>query len=92
MGPLDAIFHLANFLLPALAMALLLPSLVRLVWWRRLRSVAWSVMARRVALVGVVILIAGWAMNGRDGAMATYATLVMASALVVWWTAFKGRA
>ncbi len=92
MGPFDAIIHLANFLMPALAMALLLPSLARLVWWRQLRTVSWGVMVRRVALAGVVVLVAGLVLVGRDGAMATYGALLLASALVVWWTAFKGRA
>ena len=29
---------------------------------------------------------------GRDGAMASYAALVLASALTVWWTGLRGRA
>ncbi len=92
MGPFDALIHLANFLMPALAMALLLPSLARLLWWRKLRPVGWGLMARRVGLTGVAVLVAGLVLIGRDGAMATYAALVLASALVLWWTAFKGRA
>lgn len=92
MGPFDALIHLANFLLPALAMALVLPSLARLMWWRKLKPVGWGVMARRVGLAGVAVLVAGLVLIGRDGAMATYAALMLTSALVVWWTAFRGRA
>lgn len=92
MGFSLALIHLANFVLPAAGMALLLPTLVRLLWWRQLKGVGWALMARRVALVGVVVLAGGLIALGRDGAMATYAALTVASAVTVWWTAFKGRA
>lgn len=91
MGFLDALIHLFNFLLPALAMALLLPALARLLWWRALKGLGW-VLTRRVAFIGVIVLVAGLVIAGRDGAMGTYAALVMSAALVVWWTGFKGRA
>lgn len=92
MGFLDVLIHLANFLLPALAMALLLPSLARLLWWRKLSGVSWALMARRVAWVSLAVLAGGLLLLGRDGAMATYAALVAGGALAVWWTGFKGRA
>jgi hypothetical protein len=92
MSLIDALIHLVNFVLPALGMALILPSLVRLLWFKRLRSVGWALMVKRVALMGVVVLLAGLVLLGRDGAMLTYAALVLSSALVIWWTAFKGRA
>lgn len=91
MGFLDALIHLFNFLLPALAMALLLPALARLLWWRTLKGVGWALVCR-VALVGIAVLVAGLLIEGRDGAMGTYAVLVISAALVVWWTGFKGRA
>ncbi len=92
MGPIDALIHIVNFFMPALCMALVLPSLVRLVWFRQAKSVAWTVLAKRVALAGSLVLMAGLVVLGRDGAMLTYAALVLASAGVVWWTAFRGRA
>ena len=91
MGPLDAIFHLLNFLAPALGMALILPTLVRPVWWREMKTVSWALLARRTAWAGVAVLVAGVVLLGRDGAMLTYAALVLASAGTVWWTAFRGR-
>ena len=92
MGFTDAVFHLINFLLPALTLAVLLPTLARLLWWRRLRAVAWTLLARRVALCGVAVLLAGVVVLGRDGEMATYAALAVGAALTVWWTGFRGRA
>lgn len=91
MGFLDVLIHVFNFLLPALAMAVLLPALARLLWWRALKGLGWS-MTLRVACAGVLVLVAGLLIAGRDGAMGTYAALVMSAALVVWWTGFKGRA
>ena len=92
MGLFDVLIHIVNFFMPALGMALILPSLVRLIWFRKLRSVGWRLMATRVALAGAAVLVAGLVVLGRDGAMWTYTALVLASAGVVWWTAFRGRA
>lgn len=91
MGFLDALIHLFNFLLPALGLAVLLPALARLFWWRTLKGMGW-VLTSRVAMAGVIVLVAGLLISGRDGAMSTYAALVISAALVVWWTGFKGRA
>ena len=92
MGLTDALIHILNFFMPALGLALLVPTLVRMFWFKKLRGVSWALMAKRVALVGSAVLVAGLVALGRDGAMLTYAALVLASALAVWWTAFKGRA
>lgn len=88
MGPLDALTHLMNFFLPALGMALLAPSLARLVWWKALKG-QWTRQARWVAAAGAVVLVAGLALTGRDGAMLTYGALVLSSALVIWWTGLR---
>jgi hypothetical protein len=92
MGLIDALIHILNFFMPALGLALLVPTLVRVFWFRKLRGVSWALMAKRVALGGSAVLLAGLVALGRDGAMLTYVALVLASALAVWWTAFKGRA
>ena len=89
MGPLDAIFHIANFLLPALGMAMLVPSLARLVWWKTLKPVGWWRQVRWVAVANVAVLVLGVILTGRDGAMLTYAGLVLASAATVWWTGLR---
>lgn len=89
MGLFDAINHLLNFLLPALGMALLVPSLARLVWWKALRSAGWLRQVSWAAALNALILLAGLLLTGRDGAMLTYAGLVLASALTVWWTGLR---
>ncbi|WP_243738545.1 hypothetical protein [Aquabacterium commune] len=81
--------HLLNFLLPALAMAVLVPALARVVWWQALKSAGWWRQVRWCAVLNVAALVIGLLVMGRDGAMATYAGLVLASALTVWWTGLR---
>lgn len=89
MGFFDALNHALNFLLPALAMALLVPSLARLVWRKALRSAGWLRQVKWAAAGNVVVLVLGLVLTGRDGAMLTYAGLVLCSALTVWWTGLR---
>ncbi len=93
MGFIEAVVqffsHVLNFLLPAVAMALLVPSMARLVWRKPLSGVAWSRQVLGVALVNVGVLLLGLLAFGRDGAMWTYAGLVLASAVTVWWTGLR---
>ena len=85
MGPLDLFWHLANLLAPALGMALIAPTLAKLLWRDALRRAPWAALAAWVGAVGVMVLLGGLVLLGRDGRMATYATLVVASAGVLWW-------
>jgi hypothetical protein len=84
MGLLDVLVHLLGFVLPALAVALFLvggaavclphnPATPR--WW-----VQWAVNAA----VGVLVLLGGLVLTGRDGKVATYAVLVLAMASSQW--------
>lgn len=88
-GALDAVGHALNFFLPAWVMALMVPSLARVVWWKALRSVGWWSQVRLAAVLNAIVLVAGLLILGRDGAMYTYAGLVLASALTVWWTGLR---
>ena len=89
MGFFNALNHLVNFFLPALTMALLVPTLARLVWRAELKGKAWSGQVKWSALANTGVLIGGLVLTGQDGAVATYAGLVLASALVVWWTGWR---
>ncbi len=89
MGFLDGLNHALNFFLPALGMALLVPSLARLVWWKALRSAGWLRQVKWASIINSAVLIVGLLMTGRDGAMLTYAGLVLGSALTVWWTGLR---
>ena len=48
-------------------------------------------MASWAAAAGVASLVAGLVVFGRDGKMATYGVLVVASALALWWVGFARR-
>ena len=89
MGFLDALNHALNFFLPALGMALLVPSLARLVWWRALQRAGWFRQVTWAALGNALVLALGLVLIGRDGAMLTYMGLVATSAFTVWWTGLR---
>ena len=91
MGPLDAFWHVLNFIGPALGVALIATALAKLSWRRELAAVSWRRMAGWASCAGILALLAGLMVFGRDGTMLTYAGLVMASALALWWVGFMRR-
>lgn len=86
MGFFSALNHAWNFFLPALVLALLVPTLARLMWRHELKSRSWRRQVKWTALTNAIVLVLGLILTGQDGAVATYAGLVLASAGVVWWT------
>ncbi|MDP1691520.1 MAG: hypothetical protein Q8L49_06150 [Burkholderiaceae bacterium] len=91
MGPLDGLWHLLNFVAPAFGVALLAASMVKLLWRRELAAVAWRRLALGSAIAGILALIAGLLVFGRDGKMTTYVALIVANALALWWLGFFRR-
>lgn len=80
--------HLLNFIAPAAVVALLLALSSRvfsrfLVSKRPLAQSIWAQIAI-IFIVNVVVLGAGLVFFGNDGKMATYAAMVLASALSQW--------
>ena len=88
MGPLDALNHAVNFLLPAFAVGAVAAALAKLTWWRDLRGVPWRALAAWAACAGVLASAAGLVVTGHDGAMGTYAAMVGAVALALFWRGF----
>lgn len=88
MGPIDALWHLLNLLAPALAVGFLGSALAKLLWRQELAGVRFSRLALWSCTAGAVSTAAGLALFGRDGRMASYAALTLASALALWWTGF----
>jgi hypothetical protein len=88
MGPLDAIWHLGNLFLPALALGALAAALAKLLWRRELALVAWRRLAGPAAAAAALVTVVGLVIFGRDGKMATYAAMVCACALTLWWRGF----
>lgn len=85
MDSLDAVWHLLNFIAPAVAVALLAASLAKLLWRGELAAVSWRSLVLWASLAGLLTLIAGLVLFGRDGKMATYAAMVVACAFMLWW-------
>ena len=85
MGPIDVLWHLANLLAPALGLALIAPSLAKLLWRDALRSVPWAPLVGWVGAANALVLVGGLLLLGRDGRMATYVAMVLGSAAVLWW-------
>lgn len=92
MSPADALWHLANFFAPALAVGAASALLSKLLWRGRLAGVGWWRLARGASLCAALVLMAGLVVFGRDGRVATYGGMVLATALSLWWTGFvRGR-
>jgi hypothetical protein len=76
------ILHLFNFVLPALAMAALMP------WAGRwVMGSGGAPLRRRMAVhavAGVLVLVAGLVVQGHDGKMSTYLALVLVAATAEW--------
>jgi hypothetical protein len=88
MGPLDALMHLGNLFLPGLALGALAAALAKLLWRKELAPVSFKRLALPAALAAAAVTLAGLVVFGRDGKMATYAGMVLACALTLWWRGF----
>ena len=91
MGPIDALWHLGNLFVPALALAALAAGLAKLLWRRELGAVGWRPLAAAAAVANAAVVLAGLLAFGRDGRMATYGAMVAACALTLWWRGFVRR-
>jgi hypothetical protein len=88
VGALDVIWHLGNFLLPAIGMGLLAATGAKLLWRSELAAVPWGWLARDASLAGIVTLMGGLAVFRQDGRMLTYGAMVLACAFTLWWRGF----
>ena len=88
MGPLDALWHVLNLLAPALGLGVIAASLSKLLWRRALAAVRWRRLAAWACGAALLALLAGLVLSGHDGRMATYAAMVLASTMALWWVGF----
>lgn len=91
MSPLDAAWHALNFLFPAIGVAVLATAAAKLLWRSELAEVGWRRLMLWTAAAGIAALVGGLAVFGRDGKMASYAAVVLASAATLWWVGFGTR-
>lgn len=88
MSPLDVLLHLLNLLWPGAMLGVVAAALAKVVWRRELRAVRWRWLAAWSALPAMAVAVAGLVLHGRDGRMSTYAAMVVAAALGLWWSGF----
>ena len=74
--------HLLGFVLPALAMAVLMPWAGRWVMGTGAKPIGHRMWVH--ALIGVCVLLLGLWVHGQDGQMSTYIALVLVAASVEW--------
>jgi hypothetical protein len=86
--PLDALWHLLNFAVPAVGVGTIAALAAKLLWRRELQRASWLRLSTWATLAGLSALVAGLLLFGRDGRMATYLMLLLASAAALWWAGF----
>jgi hypothetical protein len=86
---LDALWHVLNFLAPALVVPLVATLLAKLVWRKALRSRQVVSLWWPASAASGAVLVVGLVVFERDGKMATYLALVLATAVVLWWRGLR---
>ncbi len=76
--------HVLNFAAPALFLSLLMAAMARFVFRRPALTGFWRQAAINFA-AGLAVLAIGLGYFGRDGAMGTYAALVLVCGTSQWW-------
>jgi hypothetical protein len=89
MSLIQQLWHLLNFVAPAIATACLAAALAKLAWRRELAAASWLGLAGWAAASGIGALSASVVVVGRDGSMAGYAALVLTVALTIWVAGFR---
>jgi hypothetical protein len=84
MGPLDQIYHLANFLAPAFVVGVVLAMAGTFFIINRAVAPGLITQAAINFVAGTVTLVLGLWFFGRDGKMASYAALVVVVATSQW--------
>lgn len=85
------IWHLLNFVAPALCLGMLSAGVAKALWRRRLDAVSWISLSSWASAASAAALVAGLLAFGRDGRMATYALVALASSLGLWWGGMRRR-
>jgi hypothetical protein len=89
MGFFEAFGHVFNLLFMPLALGAVAAGVAKLVWQQRLKAKPWWPLALASGTVCALVTLAGLALTGQDGKMATYAAMVLACAAALWWQGFK---
>ena len=91
MSPIDALWHLLNFFVAAGATGVLTAVLAKLLWRNEMRQVGWWRLTLWAVVPAMTASLVGLVLTGRDGKMTSYAAMLVACALGVWWAGFMRR-
>ena len=91
LSPIDALWHLLNFFVPALGVGVVASLCAKLLWRRALKRVSWRRLGGWATACSAVVLVGGLVVFGHDGKMATYGAMVLACAITLWWVGFGPR-
>jgi hypothetical protein len=89
VGLLDAIWHILNFLAPAVGTGVLAASGAKLFWRSQLKAVGLLRLCAIAVCAAAAVLIGGLVLLGHDGRIATYAAMVAVIAFSLWWVGFR---
>jgi hypothetical protein len=91
LNPVDAFWHIANFFAPALVTGFIAAGATKLLWRRELAGVGWYRLGAWASAATAAVLVLGLVIFESDGKIATYAAMVVACALALWWVGFRKR-
>ena len=91
MNPVDAFWHFANFFAPAVVTGFIAAGATKLLWRHELAGIGWGRLGGWASTAMAAVLMLGLVIFGHDGKMATYAAMVVACALALWWVGFRDR-
>jgi hypothetical protein len=91
VGLIDILNHVANLTAPAFAVAVLTALLARKLVFKTSDRPGFRSLALAGSAAGIVVLVAGLWLFGRDGKMSTYAAMVVACATTQWVSARAWR-
>ncbi len=90
--PIDAaLWHIANFFAPALIAGYLAAGAAKLLWRRELAPIGWLRLGAWASTAMAAMAVLGLVVFEHDGKMITYAAMVAACALALWWAGFRRR-
>jgi hypothetical protein len=85
----DAFWHIANFFAPALGVGPIAAAATKLIWRRELKSTRWFRLAVWSSASMATVSMLGLFIFEHDGKMITYAAMLVACALALWWAGFR---
>jgi len=91
VNPVDAFWHIANFFAPAVGIGFVAAGLGKLLWRRDLAAVPWLRLGGGASAAMAAVSLLGLVAFEHDGKVVTYAAMVLACAVALWWIGFRGR-